>query len=165
LWLRLRLLLTVTSLPPSGARAGGLYDPGVLARIRAICMAFPEVTERPSHGAPSWFVRDKHAFVTLWEHGHHDDSFPHLWCAGLPGAQEELVLAAPDRIFRPPYANRARLANARCAQLGPISVVGLADPCFLCLTPVVGMVAVGSAAPVERLVMHVGRHDCSSGSA
>jgi hypothetical protein len=28
-------------------------------RLRAICMALPEVTERPSHGAPAWFIRDK----------------------------------------------------------------------------------------------------------
>lgn len=75
----------------------------ILARLRAICSAFPEVTERPSHGAPTWFVRDKKAFVTLWEHGHHRDSFPHLWCAAPVGAQEELVAAAPDRFFRPQY--------------------------------------------------------------
>jgi len=25
--------------------------------VRAICLALPEVTERPSHGAPTWFVR------------------------------------------------------------------------------------------------------------
>ncbi len=75
----------------------------MLDRIRAICSALPEVTERPSHGAPTWFVRDRKSFVTLWEHGHHDDTFPHLWCAGLPGAQEELVGSAPDRYFRPPY--------------------------------------------------------------
>jgi hypothetical protein len=61
------------------------------------------VTERLSHGAPTWFVRDKRAFVTLWYAGHHDNDFPHLWCAAPPGAQEELLLAGPDRFFRPPY--------------------------------------------------------------
>jgi hypothetical protein len=79
-------------------------DPADLAeRLRAICLALPEVTERPSHGAPTFFVRDKKSFVTLWAAGHHEDGFPHLWCAGLPGAQAELVAAAPDRFFRPPY--------------------------------------------------------------
>jgi hypothetical protein len=72
-------------------------------RLRAICTGFPDVTERPSHGAPTWFVRDKKSFVTLWQHGHHDDTFPHLWCAAAPGAQAELVAEAPDRFFRPPY--------------------------------------------------------------
>jgi hypothetical protein len=77
------------------------HDP--LNRLREICLAFPEVTERPSHGAPTWFVRDKSSFVTLWENGHHHNDFPHLWCAAPPGAQEELVAADPGRFFRPPY--------------------------------------------------------------
>jgi hypothetical protein len=72
-------------------------------RMRAICLALPEVTERPSHGAPTWFVRGKSSFVTLWADGHHEDQFPHLWCAAPPGAQRELTAGAPDRFFRPPY--------------------------------------------------------------
>ena len=72
-------------------------------RLRVICMALPEVTERPSHGAPTWFVRDKKSFVTLWADGHHADDFAHLWCAGLPGAQASLIAANPGRFFRPPY--------------------------------------------------------------
>ena len=72
-------------------------------RLRAICSRFPDVTERPSHGAPSWFVRDKTTFVTLWANGHHQNDFPHLWCAAPPGVQAELVGAEPHRFFRPPY--------------------------------------------------------------
>jgi len=72
-------------------------------RIRAICMALPEVTERPSHGAPTWFVRDKSTFVTLWSEGHHDHKFAHLWCAAPSGVQQELVDTEPERFFRPPY--------------------------------------------------------------
>ena len=70
-------------------------------RVRAICLRLPEVTERPSHGSPAFFVRKQ--FVMLWADGHHDHDFPHLWCAAPPGAQEELVTASPDRYFRPPY--------------------------------------------------------------
>jgi hypothetical protein len=77
--------------------------PDALDRLRAICLAFPEVTERPSHGAPTWFARDKSSFVTLWLDGHHDNTFPHLWCAAPPGAQEALVAAEPGMFFRPPY--------------------------------------------------------------
>jgi hypothetical protein len=77
--------------------------PAALDRMRAICLAFPEVTERPSHGAPTWFVRDKTTFVTLWIDGHHATTFPHLWCAAPPGVQEELVTAEPHKFFRPPY--------------------------------------------------------------
>jgi len=66
-------------------------------------LGLPEVAQRLSHGAPTWFVQDKRSFVTLWAHGHHADHFPHLWCAGPPGAQQELTASEPGRFFRPPY--------------------------------------------------------------
>jgi hypothetical protein len=34
-------------------------------RVRQICAPLPEVTERPSHGTPTWFVAGK-TFVTVW---------------------------------------------------------------------------------------------------
>ena len=74
-----------------------------LDEVREICMALPEVTERPSHGTPTWFVQGKKTFVQLWDHGHHEDTFPHLWCAAPAGVQQELVETEPDRFFRPPY--------------------------------------------------------------
>ena len=70
-------------------------------RVRAICMALPEVTEKTSHSAPAFFVKKQ--FVHLWAKGHHENQFPHLWCAAPPGAQEELVETEPQRFFRPPY--------------------------------------------------------------
>jgi hypothetical protein len=70
-------------------------------RVRAICMDLPEVTEKLSHGSPSFFIRKQ--FVMLWADGHHDHHFPHLWCAAPPGVQEELIETEPDRFFRPPY--------------------------------------------------------------
>lgn len=74
-----------------------------LDRMRSICLALPEVTERLSHGAPTWFVRDKKTFVQFWTHGHHGNEFPHFWCAAPAGMQEVLVEADPDVYFRPPY--------------------------------------------------------------
>ena len=47
-------------------------------RVREICLAFPEVTEKVTHGAPGFFVRKQ--FAMLWPNGHHDHEFPHLWC-------------------------------------------------------------------------------------
>ncbi|MFR9801303.1 MmcQ/YjbR family DNA-binding protein [Pseudonocardia sp. RS010] len=77
---------------PQGAAAA-------LQRLRALCLALPEVIERISHGEPTWFVR--RTFVTFADH-HHDDRLA-FWCAAPPGVQEELVAAAPERFFRPPY--------------------------------------------------------------
>jgi YjbR len=74
-----------------------------LPRIRAICMALPEVTERLSHGAPTWFVRDRATFANFWISGHHQHDFPHLTIAAPPGTQAELIATDPDQFFRPPY--------------------------------------------------------------
>lgn len=85
----------------------------LVARIRAICLALPEVTERPSHGAHGFFVRDKRNFVALYEHGHHEQEFPHLWCAAPVGAQQELIAAQPERYFRPPYVGHRGWVGVR----------------------------------------------------
>ena len=76
---------------------------GTLKQVRRICLALPEVTERLSHGAPTWFVRDKKTFCTFWVDGHHQHEFPHLWLPASPGVQEELVETEPGHFFRPPY--------------------------------------------------------------
>ena len=81
-------------------------DPGVpddpVERLRAICLSFPETSERPSHGESSWFVRDKRQFVTLSDH-HHDDAHLSFWCAAAPGVQDSLVADSAERFFVPPY--------------------------------------------------------------
>ena len=76
-------------------------------------MALPEVTERPSHGSPAFFARKQ--FVMLWPDGHHDNQFPHLWCAAAPGVQEALIRSDPDRFFRPPYVGSRGWLGVRLA--------------------------------------------------
>lgn len=72
-----------------------------LERLRELCLGLPEATERPSHGEPAWFVRDKKLFVMFADH-HHDDRLA-FWCAAPLGVQEALVGGEPERYFRPPY--------------------------------------------------------------
>ena len=79
----------------------GVVKKDPLPRLRALCLALPDVTERQSHGEPAWFVRDKKLFVTYANH-HHDERVA-FWCAAPEGAQQELIAAEPDRFFRPPY--------------------------------------------------------------
>jgi hypothetical protein len=67
-----------------------------------MCLALPDVTERLSHGAPSFFVRGTKAFVMFMD-DHHGDGRLALWCAAPPGAQAEMIDEDPDRFFRPPY--------------------------------------------------------------
>ncbi len=69
-------------------------------RVRRICLGLPGVTEKVSHGAPGFFVGKQ--FAMLWPNGHHDNQFPHVWCAAGDGVQAALI-ASSDRYFRPPY--------------------------------------------------------------
>ncbi|MEU3453578.1 MmcQ/YjbR family DNA-binding protein [Micromonospora sp. NPDC006766] len=85
----------------------------LLDQVRRICTAFAEVTERPSHGTPTWFVNGRKSFAQLWPDGHHHDDFPHLWCAASPGAQKELIVANPQVFFRPPYVGHRGWVGVR----------------------------------------------------
>jgi hypothetical protein len=71
-----------------------------LDRVRAIALALPEVTERLSHGATCFFVRDKRPLCYF--HDHHNDDRVSLWCPAPPGMQEALVAGEPERFFKPP---------------------------------------------------------------
>jgi hypothetical protein len=71
-------------------------------RLRRICLALPEVSERLSHGEPAWFIQGKRTLATLDDHHHGADHLA-FWCPAPPGVQAELVEHEPDRFFRPPY--------------------------------------------------------------
>ena len=73
-----------------------------LQRVRALCLALPEVTERLSHGSPTWFVRGKKTFV-MYLDDHHGDGRLTLWCAAPEGMQAALVAGEPEHYFVPPY--------------------------------------------------------------
>jgi len=74
----------------------------ILGRIRTICLELPETSERLSHGAPTFFVRGKRAFLMVLTNHHGDGRFA-IWCAAPEGIQQALVEADPERFFVPPY--------------------------------------------------------------
>lgn len=87
----------------------------VTARVRGICLALPEVTEKLSHGTPTFFVRK--TFVQVWPDGHHDVQWPHLWAAAPPGLQEALIERDPQVYFRPPYVGHRGWVGMRLDRL------------------------------------------------
>jgi hypothetical protein len=74
----------------------------ILSRLRALCLALPETSERLSHGAPTFFVRGKKAFLMIVTNHHGDGRFA-IWCASPDGMQRTLVEADPERFFVPRY--------------------------------------------------------------
>ena len=74
----------------------------MLAAVREICLGLPETSERLSHGAPTFFVREKRSFATVWNNHHGDGRFA-LICAAPEGMQAALVETDPERFYVPPY--------------------------------------------------------------
>jgi len=72
-----------------------------LRRVRRICDALPETTEKPSHGEPTFFVRKK--VYAMFANNHHDDGHIAVWVPVAPGLQGVLIKTEPDKFFRPPY--------------------------------------------------------------
>ena len=108
----------------------------MLRTVRTICLALPEVTERPSHGTPTFFVRGKKAFVYVWLEGHHGNHFPHLWCAAEPGVQEILLEAEPGTFFRPPYLGPRGWVGVRLdAGIGRDEIGELCEDAYRVIAP------------------------------
>jgi len=106
-----------------------------LERLRQLCLALPETSERPSHGAPSFFVREKKCFLMLVDN-HHDDGRFAIWCAAPPGYQELLVQADPDRFFRPPYVgHRGWLGVMLHGKVDWDEVAGIVEDAFATVAP------------------------------
>ena len=81
---------------------GAVKRERTLARIRELCLAPPETSERPSHGAPSFFVYGKRCFLMVLTNHHGDGRFA-IWCAAPDGMQKLLTDADPEKFFVPPY--------------------------------------------------------------
>ncbi|MDQ2749818.1 MAG: MmcQ/YjbR family DNA-binding protein [Actinomycetota bacterium] len=87
-----------------------MSDP--VERLRQVCLALPEATERPSHGEPSFFVRDKKQFVMLDTH-HHGAEHLGFWCPAPAGVQDALIARDPEQYFRPPYVGHRGWVGVR----------------------------------------------------
>ena len=72
-----------------------------LRRVRRICTALPEVTEKLSHGEPTFFVRKK--VFAMFANNHHNDGHIAVWIPAAPGVQQALIGASPETFFKPPY--------------------------------------------------------------
>ena len=78
-----------------------------LERVRRICAALPSAFEKPSHGAPTFFVekekgKEKGVFATFVDNHHYDGEIA-VWLAAPPGLQSALIEEAPETYFKPPY--------------------------------------------------------------
>jgi hypothetical protein len=74
----------------------------VLERLRALCLALPEASERISHGIPAFDVAGK--MFAYFRHNHHGDGRTAV-CVKTSGRDEQELLLEldPDLYHRPAY--------------------------------------------------------------
>jgi hypothetical protein len=107
----------------------------VLAKLRDVCLALPETSERLSHGAPTFFVREKRSFLMVLTNHHGDGRFA-IWCAAPEGMQAMLVEADPERFFVPPYVGHRGWLGVRLDRgLDWNEVAGVAEDAYAEVAP------------------------------
>ena len=76
----------------------------LLAEVRRLCLALPEVTEGLTHGGETWFVR-RRSFAKFVDPEKHrlEERHVALWAAAPPGARNELVAEDQERFFVPRF--------------------------------------------------------------
>jgi uncharacterized protein YdhG (YjbR/CyaY superfamily) len=74
-----------------------------LERVQRICATMPAVSEKLSHGAPTFFVeKDKKVFA-MFVDNHHEDGRLAVWLPAPAGLQAALIEEEPATYFKPPY--------------------------------------------------------------
>src|SRR5262245_25153455 len=72
-----------------------------LAKIRQICLALPEATEKEAWGAPTFRVRDK--LFAMYADDVHGDRRTALWLNCESATQQQMIASDAERFFSPPY--------------------------------------------------------------
>ncbi|HZJ52780.1 MAG TPA: MmcQ/YjbR family DNA-binding protein [Myxococcaceae bacterium] len=75
-------------------------EPGRLTRLRKVCLALPDATEKRAWGDPTWRVGDR---IFAMQKGNYAGGRPSVWLKAAPGDQAVLVDLDPQRFFVPPY--------------------------------------------------------------
>lgn len=75
-------------------------EPARLARLRRVCLALSEATEKRAWGDPTWRVGDR---IFAMQKGNYAGGRPSVWLKAAPGDQAVLVDLDPERFFVPPY--------------------------------------------------------------
>ena len=106
-----------------------------LDRLREICLSLPETSERLSHGAPTFFVRGKRAFLMVLTDHHGDGRFA-IWCAAPAGVQGVLAENDPEKFFVPPYVGHRGWLGMRLDRgLDWEEIAGIAEDAYAEVAP------------------------------
>jgi hypothetical protein len=92
-----------------------------LNRVRRICSALPETTEKLSHGEPTFLVRKK--VYVMFANNHHGDGHIAVWLPAPHGTQQALIEGSPKIFFKPPYVGVRGWIGIELSQIGDEDLV------------------------------------------
>lgn len=87
-----------------------------IERVRRMCLALPETSEKLSHGEPTFFVGKK-VFV-MFANNHHNDGHIAVWLPVPAGVQPTLIESEPDTFFKPPYVGWRGWVGIELSRIG-----------------------------------------------
>ena len=115
-------------------------------RLRRICLALPETTEKIAWGEPTWRVKGK-LFAQLDNH-HHGADHLGVWLPAPLGEQESLIFLDAERFFRPPYVGGRGWVGVRIDKRPNWKLVAsLVQQAYREVAPPRLRQAIGAAAP------------------
>lgn len=77
------------------------HDGSLTARIRSLCLAFPDATEKLAWGTPTFRARGK--VFAMMANNHHGDGMVGVWCKAAPAEQDALVRSDSRHFYVPAY--------------------------------------------------------------
>jgi predicted DNA-binding protein (MmcQ/YjbR family) len=116
-------------------------------RLRAICLALPDTSEKVAWGEPTWRVRGR-LFAQLDNHHHGADHLA-VWMPAPLGEQESLIFLDRERFFRPPYVGQRGWIGVRIDRRPKWTLIAsLVKQAYRQVAPPRLREAVGVAAPI-----------------
>lgn len=87
--------------------------PSPLARLRRICLAFPEAHEVEAWGEPTFRVKNKLFAMYAAANNHHGAGHHAVWIKSTAVNQGFVLASNPQRYFSPPYVGPSGWIGAR----------------------------------------------------
>ena len=123
--------------------------PTTLRKVRDICLALPETSEKEAWGGPTFRVRDK--MFVMYMDNHHGDGRVALWCNSSFDDRDALLEADPARFFVPPYVGtRGWLGIRLDKRLGWRRVADLVEESYRKTAPKRLCARLDESGPPER---------------
>lgn len=106
----------------------------MLEAARAYCSTLPEVSERPSHGDPAFFVGKK--CFAMFKHNHHGVGWLGVWLASTQEFRAAMLERSSQAYFVPPYVGHRGWLGVRLdAGLEVSEVLNHLLEAYCCVAP------------------------------